>query len=164
MEDGGGASSEVRTVSSQVPTSPNAALKKLLVFKVYKRRWFVLLVLCLLNCSNATVSEVTDKTVKFSSCFPDVCGQSPTNLVSVRLIPELISVDLVCSPHTPSASFRKYTHTNLPLKKHVFYGGKETECTPLNVHCMEAHLGQNKNKRSGERSTQTLKLKYHKST
>lgn len=68
MEDGGEASSsssEVRSVSSHVdvPRIPNPQLKKLLFFKVYKRRWFVLLVLCLLNCSNATVSwqQVSDR-------------------------------------------------------------------------------------------------------
>ena len=37
--------------------NPNKELEKLLVFKVYKRRWFVLFVLCLLNCSNAVVSQ-----------------------------------------------------------------------------------------------------------
>lgn len=47
----------------RVPTGGSADgteyvdLKRLLFFKVYKRRWFVLLVLCLLNCSNATVSD-----------------------------------------------------------------------------------------------------------
>lgn len=54
-QDGDGDFSEVQT--SDVPRSPNPELKKLLVFKVYKRRWFVLLVLCLLNCSNAMVSK-----------------------------------------------------------------------------------------------------------
>ncbi|XP_018535134.1 solute carrier family 49 member A3 [Lates calcarifer] len=54
MEGDGEASPEVQTVSSEdVPRTPNPELKKLLFFKVYKRRWFVLLVLCLLNCSNA---------------------------------------------------------------------------------------------------------------
>ncbi|XP_026186447.1 solute carrier family 49 member A3 [Mastacembelus armatus] len=46
---------EARPVSPEVPRNPNTELKKLLFFKVYKRRWFVLLVLCLLNCSNATL-------------------------------------------------------------------------------------------------------------
>lgn len=59
MEDAAGPDTEVQTVSSSVsspvPRTPDAELKKLLSFKVYKRRWFVLLVLCLLNCSNATV-------------------------------------------------------------------------------------------------------------
>lgn len=59
--DGGGASSEVQTGSSDVPRGPNPELRKLLLFKVYKKRWFVLLVLCMLNCSNATVSNVTDR-------------------------------------------------------------------------------------------------------
>lgn len=58
MEGDGEASPEVQTVSSEdVPRTPNPELKKLLFFKVYKRRWFVLLVLCLLNCSNAMVSN-----------------------------------------------------------------------------------------------------------
>lgn len=34
---------------------PNPDLAKLLQFKVYRRRWFILLVLCILNCSNAMV-------------------------------------------------------------------------------------------------------------
>ncbi|XP_013856611.1 major facilitator superfamily domain-containing protein 7, partial [Austrofundulus limnaeus] len=33
----------------------NAERTEPLSFKVYRRRWFVLLVLCLLNCSNATI-------------------------------------------------------------------------------------------------------------
>lgn len=56
MEYNGEATPEVQTASSDVSRIPNPELKKLLVFKVYKRRWFVLLVLCLLNCSNAMVS------------------------------------------------------------------------------------------------------------
>ncbi|XP_059202858.1 solute carrier family 49 member A3 [Centropristis striata] len=70
MEDvGGDASPEVQTVCSRVFGSPNAELKKLLFFKVYKRRWFVLLVLCLLNCSNATLwltfAPVADQSAQF---------------------------------------------------------------------------------------------------
>ncbi|XP_044060304.1 solute carrier family 49 member A3 [Siniperca chuatsi] len=69
MEDVGEASPEVQTVSSDVPTRPNTELKKLLLFKVYKRRWFVLLVLCLLNCSNATIwltfAPVADQSAQF---------------------------------------------------------------------------------------------------
>ncbi|XP_031722797.1 solute carrier family 49 member A3 [Anarrhichthys ocellatus] len=57
------------SVSSDVPRTPNTELKKLLFFKVYKRRWFVLLVLCLLNCSNATLwltfAPVADQSAKF---------------------------------------------------------------------------------------------------
>ena len=34
---------------------PSPDLASLLQFKVYRRRWFILLVLCLLNCSNAMV-------------------------------------------------------------------------------------------------------------
>ncbi|XP_058505070.1 solute carrier family 49 member A3 [Solea solea] len=63
MDNGGGASfttsssssSDIQTISAAVSPKPNPELKKLLTFKVYKRRWFVLLVLCLLNCSNATI-------------------------------------------------------------------------------------------------------------
>ncbi|TNN67117.1 Major facilitator superfamily domain-containing protein 7 [Liparis tanakae] len=71
MEDG---SAEIKTGSTWVPSpeeprSPNPELKKLLLFKVYKRRWFVLLVLCLLNCSNATLwltfAPVADQSAKF---------------------------------------------------------------------------------------------------
>ncbi|XP_070818847.1 solute carrier family 49 member A3 [Chaetodon trifascialis] len=69
MEDDGNASSEVQTVSSNVPRTPNTELKKLLVFKVYKRRWFILLVLCLLNCSNATIwltfAPVADQSAQY---------------------------------------------------------------------------------------------------
>ncbi|XP_077435045.1 solute carrier family 49 member A3 [Vanacampus margaritifer] len=47
----------------------NDELKKLLRFKVYKRRWFVLLVLCLLNCSNATLwltfAPVADQSAEY---------------------------------------------------------------------------------------------------
>ncbi|XP_070692908.1 solute carrier family 49 member A3 [Pempheris klunzingeri] len=69
MEDGGEDSAEVQTVSSAVSRGPNPELKKLLFFKVYKRRWFVLLVLCLLNCSNATIwltfAPVADQSAKY---------------------------------------------------------------------------------------------------
>ncbi|XP_051276670.1 solute carrier family 49 member A3 [Dicentrarchus labrax] len=71
MEEGGGARHQVPTVCSNVdaPATPNTELKKLLDFKVYKRRWFILLVLCLLNCSNAmiwlTFAPVADKSAKF---------------------------------------------------------------------------------------------------
>ncbi|XP_068451526.1 solute carrier family 49 member A3 isoform X2 [Clinocottus analis] len=73
MEDG---AAEIKTVSSSVsssedPRTPNTELKKLLFFKVYKRRWLVLLVLCLLNCSNATLwltfAPVADQSAKFLS-------------------------------------------------------------------------------------------------
>nr|XP_046262143.1 solute carrier family 49 member A3 [Scatophagus argus] len=57
------------TVSSNVPRIPNTELSKLLVFRVYKRRWFVLLVLCLLNCSNATLwltfAPVADQSAQY---------------------------------------------------------------------------------------------------
>ncbi|XP_074505141.1 solute carrier family 49 member A3 [Sebastes fasciatus] len=76
MEDDGEASiKEIQTVSAKVsydddvPRTPKPELKKLLFFKVYKRRWFVLLVLCLLNCSNATIwitfAPVADQSAKF---------------------------------------------------------------------------------------------------
>ncbi|KAF3838813.1 hypothetical protein F7725_010581 [Dissostichus mawsoni] len=61
---------EVQTVGTGViPGVPNTELKKLLSFKVYKRRWFVLLVLCLLNCSNATLwlsfAPVADQSARY---------------------------------------------------------------------------------------------------
>ncbi|KAL6117331.1 slc49a3 [Pungitius sinensis] len=73
MEDGADPDAEIQTppssVTSPVPGTPNAELKKLLFFKVYRRRWFVLLVLCLLNCSNATLwltfAPVADQSAKF---------------------------------------------------------------------------------------------------
>ncbi|XP_077588503.1 solute carrier family 49 member A3 [Stigmatopora nigra] len=57
-------------VQAQVEaSSPNEDLKKLLLFKVYKRRWLVLLVLCLLNCSNATLwltfAPVADQSAQY---------------------------------------------------------------------------------------------------
>lgn len=61
MEDGGGSCSG----------TPNPDLKKLLNFKVYKRRWFVLLLVCLLNCSNATIwltfAPVADQSAQYLS-------------------------------------------------------------------------------------------------
>lgn len=53
MEDDG----RVTAPSSEVPEPPNPEAKTVVRYKVYKRRWFALLVLCLLNCSNAMVSE-----------------------------------------------------------------------------------------------------------
>lgn len=55
MENGAATETCVQT---EFPSQENQEVKKLLVFKVYKRRWLVLLVLCLLNCSNATVSSL----------------------------------------------------------------------------------------------------------
>ncbi|XP_061643715.1 solute carrier family 49 member A3 isoform X2 [Phyllopteryx taeniolatus] len=62
-----------KDVSSPASASPacrpNDELKKLLHFKVYKRRWLVLLVLCLLNCSNATLwltfAPVADQSAQY---------------------------------------------------------------------------------------------------
>ncbi|XP_049442480.1 solute carrier family 49 member A3 isoform X2 [Epinephelus fuscoguttatus] len=69
MEYDNEASTEVQTVPSDVPRTPNTELRKLLSFKLYKRRWFVLLVLCLLNCSNATIwltfAPVADQSAQF---------------------------------------------------------------------------------------------------
>ncbi|CAB1337304.1 unnamed protein product [Coregonus sp. 'balchen'] len=52
-----------------VRSKPNPILEKLLVFKVYKRRWFILFVLCLLNCSNSmlwlTFAPVADQSAQF---------------------------------------------------------------------------------------------------
>ncbi|XP_027865370.1 solute carrier family 49 member A3 [Xiphophorus couchianus] len=55
MDAGGETTSDIRTVYAAVSGNPNLEPTRLLCFKVYKRRWFVLLVLCLLNCSNATI-------------------------------------------------------------------------------------------------------------
>ncbi|XP_054648649.1 solute carrier family 49 member A3 [Dunckerocampus dactyliophorus] len=56
-------------VASPGERAPNTALRKLLHFKVYKRRWFVLLLLCLLNCSNATLwltfAPVADQSAQY---------------------------------------------------------------------------------------------------
>lgn len=69
MESYTEASADVQTVPSGFSREPNPELRKLLVFKVYKRRWFVLLVLCLLNCSNATLwltfAPVADQSAQF---------------------------------------------------------------------------------------------------
>ncbi|XP_072251251.1 solute carrier family 49 member A3 [Leuresthes tenuis] len=62
-----GETSEIRTVYAAAGAKPE--LKKLLLFKVYKRRWFMLLVLCLLNCSNATIwltfAPVADQSAQY---------------------------------------------------------------------------------------------------
>ncbi|XP_074529382.1 solute carrier family 49 member A3 [Halichoeres trimaculatus] len=64
-------SPEFHTVYSAVKVlkGSNPELRKLLYFKVYKRRWFVLLVLCLLNCSNATLwltfAPVADQSAQY---------------------------------------------------------------------------------------------------
>ncbi|XP_062405536.1 solute carrier family 49 member A3-like [Sardina pilchardus] len=61
----GSDSEEVRCEPS---SGPNQILTKLLQFKVYRRRWLILLVLCLLNCSNAmlwlTFAPVADECAK----------------------------------------------------------------------------------------------------
>ncbi|XP_040904102.1 solute carrier family 49 member A3 [Toxotes jaculatrix] len=62
MENSGEASSDGQR-------GANPELRRLLFFKVYKRRWFVLLVLCLLNCSNATIwltfAPVADQSAQY---------------------------------------------------------------------------------------------------
>lgn len=69
MESGEESSPSVQTVYSSVHRGPNPDLRRLLRFKVYKRRWFVLLVLCLLNCSNATIwltfAPVADQSAQY---------------------------------------------------------------------------------------------------
>jgi hypothetical protein len=57
MENEDNLSDEFR-VHVVIPSKPNPILEKLIVFKVYKRRWFILFVLCLLNCSNSMVSSL----------------------------------------------------------------------------------------------------------
>lgn len=58
MERNDKGSSEVRAATSAgVPETPDPEERRgPQAFKVYKRRWFVLLVLCLSNCCNAMVS------------------------------------------------------------------------------------------------------------
>ncbi|XP_061747533.1 solute carrier family 49 member A3-like [Nerophis ophidion] len=55
--------------SSPGERAPNTALRELLQFKVYKKRWFVLSLLCLLNCSNAmlwlTFAPVADQSAQY---------------------------------------------------------------------------------------------------
>uniref|UniRef100_UPI003AAEE93F solute carrier family 49 member A3 n=1 Tax=Centroberyx gerrardi TaxID=166262 RepID=UPI003AAEE93F len=68
--DGEASSAEGQTeVPSVAESKPNRELEKLLAFKVYKRRWFVLLVLCLLNCSNSTLwltfAPVADQSAQY---------------------------------------------------------------------------------------------------
>ncbi|XP_057706394.1 solute carrier family 49 member A3 isoform X2 [Corythoichthys intestinalis] len=71
MENGEVEQNDVSNDSSPLvaDSSPNEELKKLLQFKVYKRRWLVLLVLCLLNCSNATLwltfAPVADQSAEY---------------------------------------------------------------------------------------------------
>ncbi|XP_024238810.1 solute carrier family 49 member A3 isoform X2 [Oncorhynchus tshawytscha] len=52
MENEDNLSDEFR-VHVVIPSKPSPILEKRIVFKVYKRRWFILFVLCLLNCSNS---------------------------------------------------------------------------------------------------------------
>ncbi|KAM9850073.1 solute carrier family 49 member A3 isoform 1-T1 [Aulostomus maculatus] len=70
MDDDGELSPEVHTEESDLePRGHDPELKRLVGFKVYKRRWFVLLVLCLLNCSNATLwltfAPVADQSAQY---------------------------------------------------------------------------------------------------
>ncbi|XP_028272850.1 solute carrier family 49 member A3 [Parambassis ranga] len=70
MDGGAETSSEVQTGSSLVPkTLTSNNLEKLLSFKAYRRRWLVLMVLCLLNCSNATIwltfAPVADQSAQY---------------------------------------------------------------------------------------------------
>lgn len=69
MDTRGEATDEIRTVYAAVSGKPNPEPTKVLLFKVYKRRWFVLLVLCLLNCSNATIwltfAPVADQSAQY---------------------------------------------------------------------------------------------------
>ncbi|XP_061895679.1 solute carrier family 49 member A3 [Entelurus aequoreus] len=60
-------------VSPPGERAPNTALRKLLGFKVYKKRWLVLSLICLLNCSNAMlwltfapVADLSAQTMKVS--------------------------------------------------------------------------------------------------
>nr|XP_029518038.1 solute carrier family 49 member A3-like isoform X1 [Oncorhynchus nerka] len=68
MENEDNLSDEFR-VHVVIPSKPNPILEKRIVFKVYKRRWFILFVLCLLNCSNSmlwlTFAPVADQSAQF---------------------------------------------------------------------------------------------------
>ncbi|XP_015226532.1 PREDICTED: major facilitator superfamily domain-containing protein 7 [Cyprinodon variegatus] len=55
MDIGGETTTDVRTIYAAVSHQPDPEPTRLVSYKVYKRRWFVLLVLCLLNCSNGTI-------------------------------------------------------------------------------------------------------------
>ncbi|XP_012717305.3 solute carrier family 49 member A3 [Fundulus heteroclitus] len=69
MDAGGETTTEIRTVYAAVVGKPNPQPTRLLSFKLDKRRWFVLLVLCLLNCSNATIwltfAPVADQSAQY---------------------------------------------------------------------------------------------------
>ncbi|KAM4622164.1 solute carrier family 49 member A3 [Polymixia lowei] len=69
MEYEGDGHNEAKGEDSVVETEPIRELDKLVVFKVYKRRWFVLFVLCLLNCSNSmlwlTFAPVADQSAQY---------------------------------------------------------------------------------------------------
>ncbi|XP_053735705.1 solute carrier family 49 member A3 [Synchiropus splendidus] len=66
--DGWTPSQEV-DASSGGSRTVNSEMKKLVALRVYKRRWFVLLLLCLLNCSNGTIwltfAPVADQSAQF---------------------------------------------------------------------------------------------------
>uniref|UniRef100_A0A8C8JHK6 Major facilitator superfamily (MFS) profile domain-containing protein n=1 Tax=Oncorhynchus tshawytscha TaxID=74940 RepID=A0A8C8JHK6_ONCTS len=68
MENEDNLSDEFR-VHVVIPSKPSPILEKRIVFKVYKRRWFILFVLCLLNCSNSmlwlTFAPVADQSAQF---------------------------------------------------------------------------------------------------
>lgn len=69
MEDGEGEVEAAAPFQSSLSAEDKAKLVRLVEYKVYKRRWFVLLVLCLLNLSNATLwlsfAPVASQTASF---------------------------------------------------------------------------------------------------
>lgn len=87
MGDNGDVTADV-TASSDVPKSPKLEAKKVALFKVYKRRWFVLLVLCLLNCSNAMVSQPPglSSTKPVTSQSGRACSSDSSCLASVQAL------------------------------------------------------------------------------
>lgn len=66
---------------------PNPEAKTVVQFKVYKRRWFALLVLCLLNCSNAMVSESSccKKPVKTRKEAMKQIQEFPPSIIVIKL-------------------------------------------------------------------------------
>uniref|UniRef100_A0A673I521 Uncharacterized protein n=1 Tax=Sinocyclocheilus rhinocerous TaxID=307959 RepID=A0A673I521_9TELE len=69
MDDGSAETEALIGISSEDGRSHLDARNTAAEFKVYKRRWFILFVLCLLNCSNAmawlTFAPVADQTAQY---------------------------------------------------------------------------------------------------
>ncbi|XP_056142611.1 solute carrier family 49 member A3 [Lampris incognitus] len=67
--EGGPGDNQNQNRVSVAHSKPGQEREKLLVFRVYKRRWLVLLLLCLLNCSNSmlwlTFAPVADQSAQY---------------------------------------------------------------------------------------------------